>query len=398
MVEIVYEMLSDREKSLIECCLDRIGNGANRIYIAPFDRVGRSGARLFRVFFCPDKDCYPHIVKIDRKDRIQREYENFQKIQNYLLPETTGAPREPIYESREAEEALGILYFQIVSDSNFDSARTLQLSDIIFDVSNDPDIEKERLDCLRNIFDRLYGICLSRTADTSNNEPTSVLLKDEFEWHISAIKRLNPRKKYGQIVGIEHIDEAMSTCAGANFANPVRLFEEISSGKGIWEEPVIRNLKHVHGDLHCNNIVLNSEKKPVLIDFAWAQLNADILKDFVLLENSIRVVMFPAYVNLDRHKEIDEFLLEEDGPLKARNLLTGDEPLFLHYVRLLEIVEIIRKYARRYGGKGYDWPQYLQSQFITMYRQLAYDTPNSIVGFRTLGMIGNRVKHEHQRS
>ena len=394
MVEFVYEILTRREEALIKACLKARENETDRIYISPFDRVGKSGARLFRAYFCPERDCFPHIVKIDSAEKIKAEYSSFCKVSDYLQPHLIGSPQLPIYEE-DVDDPLGVLYFQIVSDSSFDLGRTSQFSDIVFDVSIDPDDEQEKVRQLRGIVETIYGNCLARMADASTAEPEMVSLAEEYSWHIDAVRSLNPESKYKEIIGSSQFGSESVELAGANFFNPTILFKNIVDGEGAWGNAVPRNRRHVHGDLHCNNIVLNKEMQPVLIDFAWAQTNTDILKDFVLLENSLRVVMFPAHVNLSRHLEIDKMLIEEDGPQKVRSFLTGDEPLYRYYIRLLEVLSIIREYARRYAGAGYDWAHYLQSQFITMYRQLSYDTPNSIVGFRTLGLIADAVRERH---
>jgi hypothetical protein len=66
----------------------------------------------------------------------------------------------------------------------------------------------------------------------------------------------------------------------------------------------------IHGDLHLSNIVI-SDGQPRPIDFAWARLGDHILKDYVMMESSLRFMRFPQYIHPRAVLTVDEALNSE---------------------------------------------------------------------------------------
>ena len=149
----------------------------------------------------------------------------------------------------------------------------------------------------------------------------------------------------------------------------------------------------IHGDLHPSNVLWDGYKAG-LIDFAWGNTNGHRIIDHVLMENSLRFMIFPKCTNLEQQLRIDRALLKLGGYREISQLAESSK-LKHEYARLASLLEIIRKSANSFltkkGEKGFI--EYLVAQFMMLYRQIGYPDYQSVVTARALGMIAN---HLHQ--
>lgn len=86
-------------------------------------------------------------------------------------------------------------------------------------------------------------------------------------------------KEWREVWG-EDCVQTINDC-GSEFANPFWVWCQLRTIR----KPLF--IGAVHGDLHPGNIVL-TENQPRIIDFGWAQDNAHVAKDFVLMECNLR--------------------------------------------------------------------------------------------------------------
>jgi serine/threonine protein kinase len=154
------------------------------------------------------------------------------------------------------------------------------------------------------------------------------------------------------------------------------------------------NVSPVHGDLHPDNVVIDRNGVPHLIDFAWAHKSRDVLIDYVLLENSIRFMAFAwaGAVNLSDQLKVDQVLLEEDGFGRISSIEFSSPGRRDDYSRLGCVVGVIRKRARALMGDRFSMQGYLLTQFILLYGLLRYDSYEPHVATRALGLIAARLK------
>lgn len=82
---------------------------------------------------------------------------------------------------------------------------------------------------------------------------------------------------------------------GNMITNPTYIMDELLKKK----IPITKSL--IHGDLHTDNIVINHEGSPRIVDFAWSTTN-DIYIDFSQLEMSVRYWGIPFFMNSNSKK------------------------------------------------------------------------------------------------
>src|SRR6185369_17173739 len=91
---------------------------------------------------------------------------------------------------------------------------------------------------------------------------------------------------------------------GAEIANPLVVIEQLqrTTTNGATLTPV-------HGDLHPSNVMVSDHGECHLIDFAKARKRAHSLKDYALMECSLRFMLFPHHVNIEEQLTADTMLL-----------------------------------------------------------------------------------------
>lgn len=172
---------------------------------------------------------------------------------------------------------------------------------------------------------------------------------------------------------------------GAEIDNPLIYLDDLPARMDVPVAPV-------HGDLHPDNVIVDHNDLPHLIDFAWAKKRENLLVDFVLLESSIRFMAFPRPINLEDQLRVDRALIDEDGYKRVRTL---HFPKAMHqndYARMSCAVEAIRERARGFLGDKFSMEQYLFTQMIVLYGLLRYDQYDPYVSIRALGLIATHLR------
>ena len=122
-----------------------------------------------------------------------------------------------------------------------------------------------------------------------------------------------------------------------------------------------------------------------------ARNRAHYLKDFVLLENSIRFMIFPPYVDLRDQLRVDKAFLEEKGYEDVAQMTLPKNLTKMAYKRLARMVGVIRRAAQKVGGKAFSFDEYLAAQFLMLYGLMKFPEYHKPAALRALGMIGGRV-------
>jgi hypothetical protein len=135
--------------------------------------------------------------------------------------------------------------------------------------------------------------------------------------------------------------------------------------------------------------MMDKARTPHLIDFSWANRHGHLLKDFVLMENSLRFMLFPRYLSVEDQLKCDLALLKEDGCRSVAAISFSSSEARRAFRRLAHAVQVIRTAARNCAYEGFDL--YLAAQFLVLYGLLAYDSYNFLVALRALGLIGAKV-------
>lgn len=358
--KVVIELEKDEDYEILELCATELNTDLVRA--RPLKRFGYSGAELFLAWFEGNGHRgLPRVVKINAKSDIESEHEAIDSVGNYF-DDAHGV------EFVEAQERAAIVYRLISAERS--GIATRQLADRVFERVGDRGCD----DDLAKIFEHLYGHCCHTAHHGKRSEFQLGAEYARYRRHDFCVPRLTAA--LGANVMTDPVDYLGAQIIDPRYAiNQLEQFE-MASVVGA-----------VHGDLHPSNVMLDHHTDPHLIDFAWAANKGHVLKDFVLMECSLRFLLFPSYVPLDHQQVMDAALLAEDGWERLMQV-SQDEPLCDHFSRLGALLGAIRKQARLACGEDFDFRrEYLCAQFFVLYGVLAYDDYAFHAASRVLGMI-----------
>jgi hypothetical protein len=222
--------------------------------------------------------------ELHRANRL-RPYIGYHKDQ-YALPLhiTDGTPGLE-YQVLWSPFALTDLVTRTTPGLNFSTAPDLRQL-LAFQKSKEPSPKslEEALSVIKSTFHVLEP--LHKRAGTARSISTS--FSKEYELYLRGFGK-SWGKAWRRIWG----EEQETQDFGTKWVNPIRVLEEL-----LKQDKISLRLGAVHGDLHPGNILYAPEQfqRPFLIDFGWADDNAHIAKDYVLLECNLRFIYFPADV------------------------------------------------------------------------------------------------------
>lgn len=365
-VRIVPSFPDEVETDLIkQVCRHR---GRPQIYVSPFPRFGLSGAKLLLLYFNLEPQGLPFLIKIAGVQDIKREFAAVDRMRDFV--QDCRLAEQKIFYSKERA---ALLYPHLGTDQPKGAETPLSFREVLY--CPEHSFLKESLpSCLTEVYAKLH-----EAHRVSRSEQVSI------RQHYNRYFRGNVSKQ--RIIGIlgSQATEESFHFLNTNIYNPLTLIENASGTAEL-------RLSRVHGDLHPDNIILDRNKNPHLVDFAWASEDHDVLVDFVLLENSIRFMHFPRKANLDEQLHVDEVLLDEDGWQLVPSLSFANVEARRIYSRLAVMTGTIRQKARQLLGADFSMRKYLLSQFLILYGLLRYDTYEAYTATRALGMIARRLK------
>ncbi|MFH1526820.1 MAG: hypothetical protein ABIG69_09240 [Bacteroidota bacterium] len=337
------------------------------IYVKLFSRYGHTEAKLLLVFFDNSPRGVPFIVKIDELKKIKEELVAIRSI-NRLVADCSLVIDEEFEENGYG--ALLLNHKGSYNDNNAD--KPLTFKDLLFAFSSDHTSENLGK-IIDDVFDKL------KEAHTYDATKKFINVQDKYDKYFREHKSM---EHLNRILGIERDYDHM-TLLGSEIDNPIKFVANLPA-------EIKMNVGRIHGDLHPDNIVMDKNFHPHLIDFAWAEKPRDVLIDYVLLENSIRFNHFPTTINTKEQKEVDELLLNEMGYEDILKLSLGVE-MKKYYLRLAALVGEIRTCAKNILGEDFSFEKYLFAQFIVLYGLLKYDSYNQLIATRKLGLIAKKL-------
>lgn len=337
----------------------------DRVYFSSFPRFGFSGAKLFLLCFGAPENL-PFLFKIAPIVKAREERNAVRSLEN--------AVRECsiVGDVLESGDWGGLLYAHVGTDKMLNAEKSRSLREILFckeeefsrgELCEVIDGSYVRLSNAHNQMtwrecplEEVYGRYFRK--DRSKDRIVRILGKDCRERHLDFL--------------------------GASILNPLAFREMLPSKIKV---PLAR----VHGDFHPDNVILDDNNSPRLIDFAWAEPWCDALVDFVLMETSIRFRDFPRSSNLAEQLAVDNTLLDEDGGAKIERLSFSDETNRAAALRLGQAVTAIRRRAKSLLNADFNMERYLLAQFILLYGLLQYEQYDCYIALRALGMIAARL-------
>ena len=334
---------------------------ADQIHIEPLGRFGYTGARLFKAHFDKNRVGAPYVLKIDTVKNVNSE----------ALAQTKAAAFYPNTYPQQVDSPSGgelsLLMYNMIVDSSGDITELREQYEKVGDPS-------DFLDSL----DKMYALC--------KNAHSPEGIRTTFDAAYDKYLRNSRPDKLAESLGTSEIKLEFF---GGNYWNPTNIVKTIGQKEGTLAKGFI------HGDLHPNNVVINQHNKPSLIDFAWAG-EGDILIDFVLMECSLRFLLFPHNIDWPAHRRVAQMLVTEDGPAEIIQFYK-ENPNTVHqerYLRMAQAIQIVRSRAKDHAKSYWDFDNYLCGQFMMLYGLSKIEAYPFAVTVDALGIIGTKLLGE----
>lgn len=367
--KVEQAFLEASDVTLITKCLESAELTPTTVSVRELGRYGDSGARLL---LCSLAGGRPYVVKIHRRAKIKREHHALSGVRNYFT-DSDGPTRLTLDGSRGA-----LLYLYRGAESTTHISNSPVLCDRVYQIQKFSDRH------IRQTFARIWERCANARGIATRHQ---FIMQRDYTWYT----RKQAAEPILTSVYGRHHQKVNFNFIGADITNPIlfidnRCFGEAREG---WIGPV-------HGDLHANNVMLDKHGGVFLIDFAWACPSRHVLVDYVLMECSLRFLLFPHHVNLEEQLKVDTLLLKQDGASRLIRWASGS-PLEHYYRRLGIMLNHIRTEATQFCVRGGDagFLEYLAAQFLVLFGQMSYKTFNRHVGARVLGLIARKLERDN---
>jgi Ternary complex associated domain 9 len=336
-VDLEIHLPHEEDADLVLGCVEYLNPAATVASVRPLGRYGYTESRLYLVYCAPNNAGIPFVVKTDRPEIIRNEAGGVRKLSVYFA----GAQSARIYP--EGEEPQAIIYPLVAVDGQ---ERVQELREIVYQ----PAGSREGLPTPTELLQRTYQSC--RSAHITG--PGSFAFGEEYR---SYLRDTGERLLTDPLPAL-FADRSSVNIYGYTLNDPRRILERVKA----WE--IASRVCPVHGDLHPNNVLFGPEFSPVLIDYAFGHLDGHFVKDFVLMECSLRFLLPPKLLQPDLIVEFDQYLLEENGyeavgefPARGR---TGD------VIReMASLIEVIRQQCRA-CVPDYKFKEYLIAQYMVL--------------------------------
>ncbi|MDB4951449.1 MAG: hypothetical protein JWM27_4098 [Gemmatimonadetes bacterium] len=271
---LVNETISASHLDLLKRALDRVKE--KRASVSMFERFGLSGAVLYRL---TPPGAIPYVVKVDSVMKIEREYAAASGVRNKFDDLHVEKPVGP---TREGQKAL--LYRLISAQGGV--GRVVELKHK-YELALRPRVAEpdEHLSEVITAIQRTYTKFSVAHVFTEKGDVRK--FKDQYGGYVRL--RNNSTDRLSRLF---ESHEAPLVAYGMKFTNPRGMIERVLDVplRPLW-------VGATHGDLHLSNVVFSSSGDPRLIDFAHAGCDQHLFKDFVMMESSLRFMMFPRHIH-----------------------------------------------------------------------------------------------------
>lgn len=287
---LVNKAIPDKHLHLLARAAHSVG--LRQANVRSFERFGFSGSSLYRLYW-PNR--VPYLIKLGPRAKITREYRAARRVEEYfddlhLFP-PVGSRDLRALPYRLIEYRGGSV---VELKSTYDQA-----------LAGDSTALQRAITAIR----RTYRKFTVAHAFTRYAAPTTYGDELREYW----VVKLGSTNRLSELF--------------AGHADPVQAF-----GRTCYDpSPALASLRAkstlplrvmaTHGDLHPSNVVLSSSDDPRLVDFARADRRQHLLKDFVLMESSLRFMALPRHIHPLALWPIDEALNSSWSCKKALILL-----------------------------------------------------------------------------
>lgn len=372
ITEMMQSILLDVTSSEIELVelLARSFKDAEEITIFPLS-PGFSGAGVVKInptIKLPDDQLHMGetiILKYGKKQRIDKEAENYKKYVELFVHHRTIMVDTPVYTSK-----LGAIRYTLIGSS---IENTISFSEYYKDAD---------FNNIKTTLDKLFNqTCLSWYSDKSKK---IINLKEEYKFdhlrrRIEGWSMKNaPELMTEPIIKFPYLKKS--------YPNPFLLLDNIgNSSRQIY-------LSITHGDLNGSNILVNvNTQESWLIDFYHTGIS-HIMTDFAKLESFVKLELIKNW-NLETYFICEEILLRQQ--LLTDNIDFKKGTLPSNVEKMINTVGIIRKSAAQYSHPLTDIYPYLFALFYKYANALTFftdDMSRRECVLLSLSLLGQRLR------
>lgn len=325
------------DNDLVRRCVEYLNPYAPAASVRPLGRFGYTNSRLYLVYCAPRDGGMPFVVKTDRAQVVEREARGVDLLKVYFA----GAQSARIFPVGGIPEAI---IYPLVSLDGGEGVR--ELREMVYRSESDPDGGPSS----EELVTETYRSC--RMSHVTS--PKRITFGPEYLWYL----RNTPERLLSDPLPNLFENSPSVDVYGHKLLDPRRIFDAVAGRE------VDTVVCPVHGDLHPNNVLFGPRFNPVLIDYAFGHLDGHFIKDFVLMECSLRFLLSPRLIQPDILGRFDDALLNEDGYEAAVDLAaTGRAAKVLG--EMGSLVRAVRK-ACRERHPTYEFREFLLAQYLVL--------------------------------
>jgi hypothetical protein len=288
-VNLQINLPHPNDAELVQRCVEFLHPESEGASVRPLGRYGYTESRLYLVYCAPRDAGIPFVVKTDRPEVVRREAQGVNRLGVYF----TGAQSARIFPVPQSGPPEAIIYPLVSLDG---SGTVTELKDLVY------------LPAHARHRDRPSSVkLLQSTYESCRASHKGSITTFSFGTQYEAYLRETPERLLADPLPHVFPRGSTATIYGQTLKDPRRILEAVKILQ------VTSLTCPVHGDLHPNNVLFGRNFVPVLIDYAFGHLGGHFIKDFVLMECSLRFLQIPKLLQPDLMTRLDDALLEEDG-------------------------------------------------------------------------------------
>jgi hypothetical protein len=366
--ELYLDLIPPDDLGLLRRCAT--GRGLSRATVKRFRRFGRSGTDLYLLSDTDHRSDAVYVVKLGGRVDIEKEGDRTGAARSWI----GGQDGEDVFPVFQGDRGALCVSYKADGDD------VVELQDL-FGRATRGDVEAGTL--LLSNLSATYEILFreSHRPSRSVHDYTYLDLFDRY-------RRKRHNDRVTELFNSRQSPLRLQTMDVTS--NPLERIDELLA------RPIKRVLvSFVHGDLHLSNIVLR-DREPALVDFAWSEMDDHACKDFVMVESSLRFMLFPRAVHPAVVEEVDTQLNAEWSVEAARRVIQ-DLPASNSRVAvevMLDGVERVRQHADVVGEQFLSPDEWHREYFTSLYLVLAgqqrFDTFPLVRVIANLSQIGDR--------